>query len=276
MGRYVLLVASMLFCCNCVFAETLVFTPLPMENPKTVASQWKPLLEYLQQKLDVNFQVQFLKSNQEVIDRIRAGKIDLAYLGPLPYIALKDHFPPLEPIVLFNEKNGAPIYTCAIISREGECTTLKDLHGKKIALTQPLSTCGYFATEGLLRQFDSSLEDNLYRYLTQHDKVALSVVRGEFDLGGLKTAIALKYKHLGLNILSESGPFPGLALVVNTERVSAERINQIRQALMEANEDIRRTWGDNVRYGVTPATDADYNEVRKHKTTDTIPEQGNF
>ena len=70
-----------------------------MENPKTVASQWKPLLEYLQQKLDVNFQVQFLKSNQEVIDRIRAGKIDLAYLGPLPYIALKDHFPPLEPIV---------------------------------------------------------------------------------------------------------------------------------------------------------------------------------
>ena len=56
-------------------------------------------------------------------------------------------------------------------------------------------------------------EANHYRYLGQHDEVALAVVRGEFDFGGLKTAIAQKYTHLGLKVVAESPLMTGLALV---------------------------------------------------------------
>jgi len=194
----------------------------------------------------------------------------------LPYLTLKNNFPAAEPVVVFREKNGQTTYTCALAVPAESKLNLKGLKGKKIALTQPLSTCGYFATQGLLHQSGSSLEANFYRYLGQHDEVALAVVRGEFAAGGLKTAIASKYAHLGLVVQAESPPMPGLALIANSTRVSAERIAQIRQALANVKDEVRQQWGDNVRYGVSPVKDSDYNGMRQFSMPLDIPAQGNF
>lgn len=259
-----------------VAAETLVFSPLPMETPYTVASQWKPLLTYLEKTLGITLEIDYSVNNDEIIDKLRSGKIDLAYLGPLPYLTLRKTFPAAEPVVIFHEKNGQPTYTCALAVSADSTLELKGLKGRKVALTQPLSTCGYFATQGLLHRLGSSLEVNHYRYLGQHDEVALAVVRGEFDAGGLKTAIARKYAHLGLVVRSESAPLPGLALIANSSRVSAKRIAQIRQALVNANDEIRQQWGENIRYGVTPADDSDYDGMRQLPLPTHIPAQGNF
>jgi len=259
-----------------VAAEPLNFSPLPMETPDTVASQWKPLLTYLELALGVTLNIDYSTSNDEIIDKFRAGQLDLAYLGPLPYLTLKNSFPAAEPVVAFREKNGQPTYTCALAVPAESKLNLKGLKGKKIALTQPLSTCGYFATEGLLHQAGSSLEANFYRYLGQHDEVALAVVRGEFDAGGLKTAIARKYAHLGLVVQAESPPMPGLALIANGTRVSAERIAQIRQALSNVKDEVRQQWGDNIRNGVSPVKDSDYDGMRQFPMSLDIPVQGNF
>ena len=276
MLKVIALLAAVLFSALPAAAETLTFSPLPMETPYTVASQWKPLLDYLGQALGVTVEINYSASNEEILDKFKAGQIDLAYLGPLPYITIKKTFPAAEPVVVFNEKNGQPYYTCALAVSAESRLNLKSLKGKKIALTQPLSTCGYFATQGLLHQLGSSLEANLYRYLGQHDEVALAVVRGEFDAGGLKTAIARKYAHLGLEVQVESAPLPGLALIANSNRVSAERIVQIRQILLAADEKTRQRWGDNVRYGVTPAKDSNYDGMRQLPMPANIPAQGNF
>ena len=259
-----------------VAAESLNFSPLPMETPDTVASQWKPLLTYLELALGVTLHIDYSTSNSEIIDKFKAGQLDLAYLGPLPYLTLKNDFPAAEPVVVFREKNGQTTYTCALAVPAESKLNLKGLKGKKIALTQPLSTCGYFATEGLLHHAGSSLEANFYRYLGQHDEVALAVVRGEFAAGGLKTAIASKYAHLGLVVQAESPPMPGLALIANSTRVSAERIAQIRQALANVKDEVRQQWGDNVRYGVSPVKDSDYNGMRQFSMPLDIPAQGNF
>lgn len=259
-----------------VAAETLTFSPLPMETPYTVASQWKPLLTYLEKTLGVTLRIDYSTSNDEILDKFKAGQLDLAYLGPLPYVILRKSFPAAEPVVIFHEKNGEPAYTCALVGTADSILNLKGLKGHKIALTQPLSTCGYFATEGLLRQKGSSLENNHYRYLGQHDEVALAVVRGEFDAGGLKSAIAVKYAHLGLVVRAESLPMPGLALIANSSRVSAERIAQIRQALLSVDHNIRQQWGDNIRYGASAASDSDYDGTRQLPVSAGIPAQGNF
>jgi phosphonate transport system substrate-binding protein len=221
-------------------------------------------------------EISYSANNQEVVDKFRTGQIDLAYLGPLPYITLKKTFPTAEPVVVFLEENGQASYTCALVVLADSKLNLKKLKGKKIALTQPLSTCGYFTTQGLLHDLGSSLEANLYRYLGQHDEVALAVVRGEFDAGGLKTAIARKYTHLGLEVRAESPPLPGLAIIANGNRVSPERIAQIRQILLSADDKTRQQWGDNVRYGVISANDGNYDVLRQMSMPANIPEQGNF
>jgi phosphonate transport system substrate-binding protein len=276
MLKVIALLVVVLFGARTGAAETLRFAPLPMETPHIVATQWQPLLAYLEKTLGVTLEISYSASNEEIIDKFQTGKIDLAYLGPLPYVTLNKTFPAAEPVVIFNEKDGQSTYTCALAVPAESTLSLKGVKGKKIALTQPLSTCGYFGTQGLLRQSGSTLEVNRYRYLGQHDEVALAVVRGEFDVGGLKTAIARKYAHLGLVVRAESPPLPGLALIANRNRVSAERLAQIRQALLAADDKTRQQWGDNVRFGVTPAKDSDYAGVRQLPMPANFPAQGNF
>ncbi len=281
MGSQLLKITAVLFsvgnACQAQTANgTLVFAPLPMEAPEVVVGQWKPLLTYVAQKLNIDIRIDYSQSNDEILEKFRAGRLDLAYLGPLPYLVLKEGFPDAVPVVHFKEANGQAVYTCAIVALTEKKLTVKKLHGKKIALTQPRSTCGYFAAEGLLRQAGTVLEANRYRYLNTHDGVALAVARGDFDAGVLKTAIGRKYTHLGVEILAETAPLPSLGLVANRTRLPTETIERLRSALVEADYAVRADWGDNIRHGVSPAADKDYDPMRKLRGTRNIPESGNF
>ncbi|MDP1607285.1 MAG: PhnD/SsuA/transferrin family substrate-binding protein [Rhodocyclaceae bacterium] len=122
-----------------------------------------------------------------------------------------------------------PDYTCALVASAETRITPKAIKGKTIALTQPLSTCGYFVADTLLRQAGGALEHNRYRYLGRHDAVALAVIRGEFEVGALKTSIA------------ESGLLPGFLLAANAKTIKVERLAQIRQALLEADTAVLAT-----------------------------------
>lgn len=275
MPKYLACIAALLFAGSAA-AETLSFAPLPMETAETVAGQWKPLLDHIEKSLGVTLRIEYSENYGEILDKFRAGKIDLAYLGPLPYVALREKFPQATPIVHFNEKNGKPTYTCAIVALADAKLGPKDIKGKKVALTQPLSTCGYLSTDGLLRQAGATLEQNRYRYLDKHDEVALAVTRGEFDAGGLKAAIGKKYAHLGLTVIAETAPLPGFALVANAGTVKGERIAQIQKLLESADAATRNAWGDNIRHGAVAARDADYDAVRKLRARADIPEKGNF
>lgn len=247
-----------------------------METPETVASQWKPLLDYLGKTLGTPLRIEYCESYATILEKFKDGKLDLAFLGPLPYVTLKERYPAAIPVVHFNETNGRPNYSCAIVALSERKLTAKDLREKTIALTQPLSTCGYLSTDGLLRRAGSDLEKNRYRYLDKHDTVALAVARGDYDAGGLKTAIGQKYAHLGLQIIAESPPLPAFSLIANGARLTPERIAAIRAALISADGTQRAAWGDNIRHGAVAADDRDYDAVRKLRARANIPEKGNF
>lgn len=257
-------------------AETLKFAPLPMESPTTVAGQWKPLLDHLEQELGVDLEISYSTNNREILEMFAAGQIDLAYMDPLHYLLLKDRFPAAEPVVVFHEADGKPTCTCALVVAGDSGLSLGQVKGLKIALTQAVSTCGYFSIDSLLHQSGICLEENRYRYLGPHDDVALAVAAGEFDTGGLKTAIARKYATLGMRVIAETAPLPGLALIANGERVSSRRIEDIRRALLDADESVRRAWGDNLRHGASVIRDQDYDGARRLPYKTAISERSNF
>lgn len=264
-------------------AESWNFAPLPMEEPETVVKQFKPMLAHLEKNLSSTIRIEYSSDYAEILEKFRQGKLDLAYLGPLPYITLKDKFPAAQPVVHFAESSGKASYTCAIIAPSDKNVTLASLKGKKIALTQPLSTCGYLSTDGLLRKAGSSLAKNRYRYLDKHDEVALAVARGEFDAGGLKTAIGKKYTHMGVTVIAETAPLPSFALIANSKTVPANRIEQLRKILTgiqplthPADKELVESWGNNLRYGAVAAQDSDYDAVRQLRKQGDIPMQGNF
>jgi phosphonate transport system substrate-binding protein len=268
-----------LFVLNLAMADTLYFAPLPMEQPEEVVKQFKPMLSYLERQLGVTIEIRYASSYQDVLNKFEKGEVDFAYLGPLPYVTLRDKFDKAIPLVHFLEKSGKPSYTCAIISAGAPLAA--DLKNKKIALTQALSTCGYLSTDGLLHKVGSSLEQNKYRYLGKHDAVAEAVASGEFDYGGIKTAIAKNFEHLGVKVLSETAPIPSFALIANTKRLSPSRVEALRNALSRLKpEGVDKTlmadWGANVRFGSAEAKDSDFDVVRQLRRRTDIPEKGNF
>jgi phosphonate transport system substrate-binding protein len=262
-------------------ARPLVFAPLPMESRETVVKQFMPMAAYLRQATGREVVFDISDGYDQVLDKFRRGGIDLAYMGPLPYVALRNGYGAAVPLVHFNEPSGEPFYTCALITQADKADDFARVERRRIALTQPLSTCGYLSTSGLLRERGADLAKNLYRYLNKHDAVAMAVVRGEFDLGGLKTSIARKYAHLGLAVLAETRPLPSFALVGNAETLTAGDMAVIRDAMSRldpagSDRNMVRGWGDNIRHGAVPARDEDYAPVRDLLGGQSIPETGNY
>lgn len=271
-----LLLLPVLAAASLLKAQTLVFAPLPMENQEAVNAAWRPFLGYLETRLGVEFRIAYTDSYAALLDRFASGQIDLAYLGPLPYVELKKRLPQAAPLVHFKEKSGEAVYTCALFAPAEAKLALKGLTGKKIALTQPLSTCGYLAASGLLRKAGADIEKNRYRYLDRHDAVLEAVAAGEFDLGSVKTAIGKKYASLGLVALAETPPFPGFALIAHGGRISTARQKLIQQLVIEAPLDERARWGEMIRHGAGAVEDRHYAGVRALLPDHPIPEKGNF
>lgn len=273
--------ASMLLLCGGFVptpagAESLTFSPMLVEKPETVANQWRPVLDHLEKTLGADIRIVFQPDHAKIVEKFRRGEIDLAYLGPLPYLELKKTFPAAEPVVHVREADGGAKYTCAIVALAERKLAAKALRDKTIALTQPLSTCGFLGTDGILRQAGSGLEYNRFRYLGTHEKVALAVARGDFDAGGLKTSIGRRYEHLGVKVVAESEALPSFALIANAARLSPERIERIRKALLSVDPKARTGWGGPLQYGFEAASDRDYDGLRRYRTHETIPLEGNY
>ena len=253
--------------------ETIRFAPLPMENDTAMTREYLPFMSFLENNLkSTSIKLVYKKSYQDLITSFKNNEIDIAYLGPLPYVVLKEQFPKAVAMVQFLDAEGKSTYTCSLVKFAGNQIQLTNKVPLDIALTQPLSTCGYLATESLLNKHGLTLEQpNVhYEYIGNHTKVAENVILGKQQLGGLKTQIGKRYHHLGLRIIQETDPMPGFLLVANADTLSAEKIKQITSLILSikpienANDfETTKLWGDKIKYGAIPANDSLYNSVRE-------------
>ena len=245
---------------------TIRFTPLPMVGERALRSQFLPMLDYLTRETEIRFRWTYIPDYDGVISAQKNDAVDLAFLGPLPYVALTRQDPAFEPLVHFREKDGSRGYNCALVAfnSEGPYRTA-DVINKRIGLTQPKSTCGYFAVSVMLARAGRAIEGNgnQYEYAGGHDKAIMGVVRGAYDVAGAKLAIVRKHERLGVQVIDQAGPYPGFALVANKRTMAAEQREAIRDALLTASQTERARWGEPMRNGAFSAYDQDYEALRK-------------
>jgi len=249
--------------------EPLRFAPLPMEDRKILLSQYEPFLDYLQEATGEDYEFRFYRDYARILEALWNDEVDLAYLGPLPYVRLTARDDRFVPLVTFLDETGQARYTCSLVGFVGDGLDLADLPGRRFALTQPYSTCGYLVTASLLRESGMGLEPGSFDYVGSHSEAILSVVRGSHAAAGAKTGIVEKFAHLGVVALAESDPLPGFLLVANprtTSRAQRERIRQELVALDPADPADRARlaqWGEAIRHGAVPVDDASYAPVRR-------------
>ncbi len=251
----------------------LRFAPLPMVSQEAMVQEYIGPVRYLEEKAGRAIKLVYTKDYQELIERFRRDEIDLAYVGPLPYVMLSQGFDAATPLVRFLEPDGRDSYTCALVVFGNNPLPPGGMRGKRLALPDPLSTCGDVGMGAILGQAGVPLRETRRSHLDRHDAVAMAVILDQADAGGLKTSIARKYASLGLNVLTESPPVPGFVLVANRHTVPAETRRLLREALLDlhprdnpADAELMRGWGGNMRHGAVPSSDTDFDTLRQQWT----------
>lgn len=256
--------------------KPLVFAPLPMEDIKTIHVQFSPMIRYLEKKLNTQIKIDYNSSYDAILKKFIEGKIDIAYLGPLPYLSLESKYSDTKPLVNFKNKMGEISYTCSLVSFISNSIPIENIRHSKIALTQPLSTCGYLFVNNILKKSNINIEDNHYRYLGRHDKVALSIIRDEFTFGGVKSEIAKEYTHLGLKEVKVSEAIPNFILVGNAKTLSKNKLLEIKKSMISVSKKELSKWHKSLKFGVKETNNDDYNHLRKLIKSTKIPHESNF
>ncbi|EDZ63477.1 putative ABC transporter, substrate binding protein [Sulfurimonas gotlandica GD1] len=252
--------------------RVIKFAPLPIKKASKNIEDFLPMNYYLKEKLSVDIKYVYKQDYQDILNGFKDGTIDMAYLGPLPFVSLKKEYMFVRPIITFKEKSGSSKYRCVLAKfKNDKFDKEKQI---KVALTQPLSTCGYLMTSILLKDnFNIDLENQKYDYTMSHVNALISVVKGEFLIAGAKKSIAKKYESLGIEIIAQSDLLPGFSLVVNTQTLSQQQIKEIEDALLELPQEEYKSWKGITSNGIEKANMQDYDELIADFD---IPKKGNM
>ena len=226
-----------------LFAQDIIrFSPLPMESASKTLEIFKPFIEYLEKKSGKKVKLVYRATNLEIIKGLKNKEIDLAHFGPLPYVILTKEYKDIVPIAQFLEKNGKNSYTCTLFKRKGAKIDLHKIQNKKFALTHKYSTCGYVFVENILKNYESTLDNNQFKYLGSHYTAIADIVTGDYDIGGVKTSIYDKFKYLDVEAIGIGEENPSLMLVANSGTLTKEEISKLQTIITTASKKDRMDW----------------------------------
>lgn len=250
--------------------NTLLFAVHPYDTPSRIERRFRPLCDYLGTRLGRPVALYLAHSYGDQIRRISQGQVDLAYMGPTPYLRARDHYlkdagAPALPILAGETLLGVPGFRSVIVTLDSSpINSLGDLRGRTLALGDHRSFGSHFTPRTLLWHAGLTLADlKDYAYLGRHERVALAVVHGDFDAGGLRDDVARLYLDRGLRIVAESPLLPP-HLVVARPGLDPALADAARAALVEPGADAGPAFaalGPGV--GFAPVDDARFELARR-------------
>lgn len=239
----------------------------PYLSAPELHKRFAPLAEYLGRQLGRPIQVRVGSNYEEHISFVGQDAVDIAYLGPAAYVTVVERFG-RKPILARVQTNGKPQLNGVIFVRQdSKIRQLSDLKGKRFAFGDPESTTGSVLARYVLRENGIALSDFArVSHIVSHDNVVLGVLAGDFDAGVVRSDIYDEMADRGLRRLADL-PSVSEHVFVTRTNMPPQEIERLRQALLQlgASPDGQRVLHTiSVEMtGMVPATDADYDTVRK-------------
>lgn len=222
-----------------VSVPPLLFAVHPYDTPSRLVARFQPLCDYLGAQLKRPVGLYIAHSYGDQIRRITQGTVDLAYLGPAPYLRAIEQLPTgarLELIAAETLHGVAGYHSVILVREESPIQSLEQVRGGSFAFADHRSFGGHFWPRAALWQAGLTLADlRDYTYLGRHERVALAVAHSDFDAGGLREEVARHYLGRGLRIIATSPLLPPhvIAARPDLDPVLAEAV---RQALIDPGE----------------------------------------
>ncbi|MCF6289950.1 MAG: phosphate/phosphite/phosphonate ABC transporter substrate-binding protein [Desulfobacterales bacterium] len=188
---------------------------------------YKPMLSWLGEQVGCYFDFIGADSYEDMIDMVASGRVQVAGLGPVPYIEAKKKNPGLRLLLTelkWNRDKSRLVdvyhgYIVALKTRD-DLNGLLDLKGKSFSFVDIHSTSGYQYPNALMREqgiIPARFFGKVY-FLGSHPRVTDAIVAGSIDAGAtwdfnLEQAIR---KHGDVfKIIYAPPPIPNLAIVAH-------------------------------------------------------------
>lgn len=230
---------------------------------------YTPFAEALEEATGLSVAWVGSKSYADVIENLRTGRVDIAYLGPFSYVDAQDGFGVRFIVRTLNKRKEAFYHSMIVTRKDSGLKSLNELKGKRFAFTDPKSTSGFlFPMAGLLKN-GMRLEDfSSVEYLKRHANSLLAVYNGHVDAGAISSTatdkVDLDFDRI--RIVWKSAPIYRGPWVARKTLPDA-LFGKVREAFLfigggEAGDRIFEGLGTR---GFVEGRDADYDNVRELK-----------
>lgn len=225
--------------------------------------RFTPLAHYLEKKTGRKIEVRISMSYDDHRRRLGEDRADLAFVGPFCYTQMTKRYG-TKPILAMVEGRSKTVFHGVIVVRQdAPFKTVPDLVGKSFAFGDQESTMGTLLPSIMLQQAGVGIDRlSRYSFLHSHNDVALAVLGGVYDAGGLKEEVFNEYAPRGLRILAKSPPIPE-HLFLADKKLPAPLAENLRSALLQLKDPIVLTSIQKTATGMALATDRDYDLVRQ-------------
>lgn len=237
--RYVA-VALLLVACLVLFwtpvdaKDKLIMGVHPYKPPVELYKIFKPIADYIAKETGKQVELQIGKTYEDAQEKIGTGVFDFAYISPVIYVEAQKQYGLVPLAIIAN--NGIPTYHGVITVKKGSpITSLAQLKGKKFAFGARNSNMNHTIPLWMLMNAGVKLTDlKEYSFLKTHDNVAMNIIMGTFDAGGLQPDVAEKYTDQGLQVLVKSPELPEHVFVAN-KSLDAATAKAVQNALNSPN-----------------------------------------
>lgn len=247
--------------------QALVLAIHPYLPVREIHQRFDPLARYLADQIGRPVTVRIGSNYEQHNEAIGKNQVDLALLGPVPYINVTRRFGSKPLLASFEIKGQAKLFGVIAVRKDSPIKGLAELGQASLAFGDPDSTMSHIVPRYLL--IESGLQRGLtqrFKFLGSHKNVALAVLSGDYDAGAMKKDVFEELAPRGLRALATTPGVPDHVFVARADLPQAS-LTRLRQALLSLKDKPEgRSVLEAMQSGMTalsPAGDADFDELRK-------------
>lgn len=212
-------------------------------SPKDTLDSYKPLLDYIGEKVDRPVELVQRRTYAEINELIKNGEVDLAFVCTSAYVIGAREFG-MELLAAPQVGGETVYYSLLIVPAGSPVQSMADLRGQVFAFTDPLSNTGRLYPTSLVQQLDETSDQFFGRtfYTYSHDDAIRAVANGVADGAAVDSLV---YEHTirrnpelaqKTQIIHRSPAF-GIPPVVTSPHLRPQHAAELQTLLLEMVDD---------------------------------------
>jgi len=197
----ILCIGGFAFAAKAETPKQLRFGLLPAEDPTLMVEQIAGIAKHVGKTLGLPVSVKVSESYNALIEAMRAGHLEIVYVGGGQYLKMLDLGMKVEPLVLNKDTYNRTYYkSCIITKPDSGIKTFNDLKGKTFAFVSPTSTSGGVAPTYMLLKNGINPDKDFKRviFAGKHDASFLAVKNGKVDAGAVGDFYFWRWQDRGI------------------------------------------------------------------------------